>query len=211
MIYHFTSPESKKFLMQNRCGLTKPRLSVFSGGINTSAGKCMKGYVQVYTGNGKGKTTAALGLALRAVGAGLRVFIGQFMKQGQYSELKSLDRYRGVITVEQYGTERWVERKPRQEDRERAEQGFRRVETIVKGGEYDLVILDEINVAVHFNLIPVDRVVGLIEQRPAHVELILTGRHAPKKIIETADLVTEMREVKHYHSEGVSSRKGIEE
>ena len=171
----------------------------------------MKGYVQIYTGEGKGKTTAALGLALRAAGAGLKVFIGQFMKGGEYSELKSLERFQDLITVEQYGTVHWVSRQAKEEDRTRAMAGLEQVKSVVRGGEYDVVILDEIIVAFRFALLPLQGLIDLIEIRPDSVEMVLTGRGAPEDLIRRADLVTEMREVKHYHSLGAPSRKGIEE
>ncbi len=173
--------------------------------------KEMKGYVQIYTGEGKGKTTAAIGLALRAAGAGLKVFIGQFMKGGEYSELKSLERFRDLIAVEQYGTVRWVNRQPKKADRKLAIAGLERVQSILRGGEYDVVILDEIIVAFCFTLLPLQALIDLIEMRPDNVEMVMTGRDAPEDLIRVADLVTEMREVKHYHSLGVPSRKGIEE
>ena len=171
----------------------------------------MKGYVQIYTGEGKGKTTAAIGLAVRAAGAGLKVFIGQFMKGGEYSEIKSLERFRDLIVVEQYGTAHWVNRQPKEEDRKRAMAGLERVQSILRGGEYDVVILDEIIVAFCFTLLPPRGLIDLIEMRPDNVEMVMTGRGAPEDLIRRADLVTEMREVKHYHSLGVPSRKGIEE
>ena len=171
----------------------------------------MKGYVQIYTGEGKGKTTAAIGLALRAAGAGLKVFIGQFMKGGEYSELKSLERFRDLIAVEQYGTVHWVNRQPKKADRKLAIAGLERVQSILRGGEYDVVILDEIIVAFRFTLLPLQALIDLIEMRPDNVEMVMTGRDAPEDLIRVADLVTEMREVKHYHSLGVPSRKGIEE
>jgi cob(I)alamin adenosyltransferase len=173
-------------------------------------GWSMQGYVQVYTGNGKGKTTAALGLAIRAAGAGLRVFICQFMKRGEYSELKALELHGDGIVVEQFGTSRFVIDKITDEDREQAERGLSRVLEILKNGDFDVVILDEINLAVHFGLIQTERVLDLIEGKPPHMELLLTGRMAKKEICDRADLVTEMKEVKHYYEAGVPARLGIE-
>ena len=171
----------------------------------------MTGYVQVYTGNGKGKTTAAIGLAVRAAGAGLRVFIGQFLKCGRYSELKMLKLYEKQITVRQYGREGFITGPPEQEDIDLAQKGLAEVNSVIMSGEYDVVILDEVNVATSFKLFPVDELVHIIEHKPERVELILTGRDADDTVIEKADLVTEMIEVKHYYSKGVSHRTGIEE
>jgi cob(I)alamin adenosyltransferase len=171
----------------------------------------MKGYVQIYTGEGKGKTTAALGLALRAAGAGLRVFIGQFMKGKDYSELKALARFEDTITLERFGTAQWVGSRPTEEDRRRAMAGLERAKSILCGGEHDVVILDEILVALHYTLIPLQKVIELMELRPDEVELVMTGRGAPEELIRRADLVTEMRAVKHYHSRGVAARTGIEQ
>lgn len=169
-----------------------------------------RGYVQVYTGDGKGKTTAALGLALRASGFGLKVYIGQFMKGQDYSELRSVPRLEGVEIV-QYGDPGWVYKgklKPTQIAE--AEDGLAQAEAALSSGRYDVVILDEINMTVWFELIPVARVLALIEQKPTGTELILTGRRAHEDVIERADLVTEMREIKHYYTQKVSARRGIE-
>ena len=168
------------------------------------------GYVQVYTGNGKGKTTAALGLTLRAVGAGLEVFIGQFLKTGTYSEVSALERLGSPVTLEQFGGKRFIRREPTEEDRKRAAEGLERVREVISGGAYDLVVLEEINVAVSMGLVSATDVLELIRTKPPQVELVLTGRRAAPEIVEAADLVTEMREVKHYYKQGVTSRKGIE-
>ena len=170
----------------------------------------MKGYVQVYTGNGKGKTTAAIGLAVRAAGAGLRVFIGQFMKSGGYSEIRGLERFADSVTVESYGSEHFITGEPSRRDKERAREGFTRIREAVRGGSYQVVILDEINVAVRYRLIREAEVLELIASRPSHVELVLTGRDAPPSVVARADLVTEMRDIKHYHAAGVPARRGIE-
>lgn len=169
-----------------------------------------EGMVQVYTGNGKGKTTAALGLAVRAAGHGLRVYIGQFMKGVAYGELAALRRLPN-ITIEQFGRPEWVDpTSVTEEDREMAERALRFGREALHSGKYDVVILDEINVAAGWGLLPVDQVVELIESRPANVELVLTGRSAPAKFLELADLVTEMCEVKHPFQRGITSRLGIE-
>ena len=169
----------------------------------------MKGMIQVYTGKGKGKTTAALGLALRAAGAGLRVFIGQFLKKGSFSELKALERLEGV-EVEQFGSGRFIGSTIRRKDKQCAAHGLSRIREVINSGEYDLVVLDEINVALSFNLIEEVELLEIITQRPIHVEIVLTGRNAPQEILKQADLVTEMREIRHYYENGVAARVGIE-
>ena len=170
----------------------------------------MKGFIEVYTGNGKGKTTAALGLAIRAAGAGLRVFVAQFMKGRKYSEIKALERYDDIITVKQYGRRSFIEDEPDDEDIRCAAEGLKEVREILTSGVYDLVILDEASIAVHYKLFTVDELIAVMEMKPDSVELVITGRNADPRIIEKADLVTEMVEVKHYYSHGVKARKGIE-
>jgi cob(I)alamin adenosyltransferase len=170
-----------------------------------------KGFVQVYTGDGKGKTTAAFGLALRAAGRGLKVYIIQFIKGGfDYGELHVIEKIPNVI-LKAFGRGRFVTQvPPPTEDVQLAEKAFLLAKKVVESGEYDLVILDEINVALSLRLINLEQVLNLIRNKPAHVELVLTGRYAPPEIIEAADLVTEMREVKHPFRKGVSPREGIE-
>ncbi len=168
-----------------------------------------KGYVQVYTGNGKGKTTAALGLAFRAAGAGLKVFIAQFIKGERCSEHLALDRFGEAITYRRYGRG-LIRGIPAEEDIAGAREGMREATDAVRSGSYDVVILDEVNVAVFLGLIGVEEVLGLIRGKPASVELVLTGRNAHDAVTEEADLVTEMREIKHYYEKGVKARRGIE-
>lgn len=172
-----------------------------------------RGYVHVYTGDGKGKTTAALGLALRAAGSGLKTYIGQFMKGGgDYGELKAVRALERHIHIEQYGGPsciHWQE-KPPLEEVARAQAGLDRARQAMLSGDYDIVVLDEINVAVHFRLLSIDDLMGLIEIKPSKVELICTGRKAPKELIERADLVSDIREVKHYYRQGIGARTGIE-
>ena len=169
-----------------------------------------EGYFQVYTGEGKGKTTAALGLALRASGRGIPVYIGQFMKGQDYGELHALPRLEAV-THEQYGDVGWVYKgKVTTAQRAQAQAGLAKGRAALLSGEYRIVILDEINMAVWFELIPLEEVLQLIDDRPRGVELIFTGRRADEAILERADLVTEMREVKHYYTQGVGARRGIE-
>ena len=170
----------------------------------------MKGYVQVYTGDGKGKTTAALGLALRATGAGLKVFIAQFMKGSDNSERRALERFGDLIEARRYGSGRFVRDKPAPEDAEASRRGLAEARRALLSREYQLVILDEVNVAVHFGLFTVEEILELIASKPPEVELVLTGRRAPAEILEKADLVTEMVEIKHYYKQGVEAREGIE-
>jgi len=173
--------------------------------------KLEKGLVQVYTGNGKGKTSAAFGSALRAVGRGLKVYVIQFIKGGfDYGELRVVERLPN-LKLTAFGRGRFItEAPPSQKDVQLAREAFDLAKRVVVRGEYDIIVLDEINVVLNLKMIGIDEVVELIKNKPKHVELILTGRSAPAKIIELADLVTEMREVKHPYSRGVPPRKGIE-
>lgn len=170
----------------------------------------MKGYVQVYTGDGKGKTTAALGLTLRAVGAGLRVFFAQFLKCGEYSEIIALRRFADRVTVRQYGRPEFVTGVPGEADITAARRGYDEAREALVSGAYDVVVLDEVNVAVRLGLLDAGDVLALLDARLPEVEVALTGRDADPRIVERADLVTEMREVKHYYQQGIQSRKGIE-
>jgi cob(I)alamin adenosyltransferase len=169
-----------------------------------------RGYVQVYTGDGKGKTTAAIGLAVRAAGAGLRVYIAQFIKGKAYSEIEALRRFDGQITVRQFGRGCFIYDAPTEEDTALAEAGLTEVRRVLVEGEYSVVILDEANVAVTLGLFAVEQLIELIAAKPPHTELVFTGRHAPPRLVAEADLVTEMREVKHYYANAVLARTGIE-
>jgi len=166
-----------------------------------------RGYVQVYTGNGKGKSTAAFGLALRAVGAGYRVMIIQFLKGMEYSEHESFKRL--GIDYELYGTEEFVVGEPSEEVKELCRRGLERAKKAFEEG-YDVVILDEANVAVHLKAMELEDLLDVVRNKPNGVELVITGRYAPKELLEMADLVTEMKEVKHYYQKGVQARKGVE-
>ena len=170
----------------------------------------MKGYVQVYTGDGKGKTTAAIGLAIRALGAGWRVFIAQFLKSGEYSEHKALAQFSDHLTIKTYGRNVFIKREPEEEDRRLAQEAYQEIAEIVASGQYRLVILDEANVAVHYELITIAQLLDLIDRRAEGVELLITGRYAHSRLIEHADLVTEMRGVKHYFDRGIKARVGVE-
>lgn len=168
-----------------------------------------KGYVQIYTGNGKGKTTAALGLAVRAACAGLNVYIGQFLKGMEYSELELPEHFEN-ITMEQFGSDYFVINDPNEQDKEKADIGFNKIKEVIKSNKYDVIILDEINIAIMMNLVNVDELIELLNSRNENIEVIITGRNANEKLIEYADLVTEMKEIKHYYNDGVMARKGIE-
>ncbi|MFW5896928.1 MAG: cob(I)yrinic acid a,c-diamide adenosyltransferase, partial [Bacillota bacterium] len=190
-----------------------------------------RGYVQVYTGDGKGKTTAALGLALRAIGRGLKVLMIQFMKHWGYGEHLAARRLEPDLEIVQAGKPYLIAReedldeetrealgdevvvfppgKPPEEVVRLARDGVKLARRALEDGEVDLLILDEINVAVHYDLISIDDVLDLIDSRPPAMELVLTGRCAPKELVERADLVTEMKEIKHYYRRGVMARRGI--
>ena len=170
-----------------------------------------QGLTQVYTGDGKGKTSAAFGLALRAIGRGLKVYVIQFIKGGfNYGELHVVQHLPN-LKIKAFGRGKFVTQvPPNEEDVKLAGQAFELAEQVVNSGEYDVVVLDEINVALHLKLIELDKVIMLMEKKPKHVELVLTGRNAPPKILEAADLVTEMKEIKHPYTKGMPPRKGIE-
>jgi len=171
-----------------------------------------KGYIQVYTGNGKGKTTAALGQALRAAGSGLKTFIVQFMKDYPYGEVESIQSANHLIRLEQHGNDTFViqKRPPGENDIQSAAQGLLHARKAMSSGKYGIVIMDEVCVAIFFGLLKIQDVLSLLQEKPATVELILTGRYCPPELIEKADLVTEMQEIKHYYQKGVVARKGIE-
>lgn len=169
-----------------------------------------KGYLHVYTGNGKGKTTAAIGLAIRAAGAGKRVFFGQFVKGMEYNEIKALRRFEDRIVVRQYGLGCFLDRKPRLCDKDAGKEGLVDAGVMLTSGAYDVVILDEACIALYYKLFSLDELLDALRNRHPSCEAVVTGRYAPRKLIEAADLVTEMREVKHYYTEGVVARDGIE-
>ena len=166
-------------------------------------------YVHLYTGNGKGKTTAAIGLALRAVGAGRRVYIAQFVKGQRYGEIAYIDRRIPTITTHRYGSECFIERKPTPDDISRAE-GLEEVRRILHNGRYGLVILDEATIAIYFGLFTSAELIDAINDRHPDTEVVITGRYATPDLIAAADLVTDMQEVKHYYTLGVEARPGIE-
>nr|WP_320114783.1 cob(I)yrinic acid a,c-diamide adenosyltransferase [uncultured Desulfuromonas sp.] len=176
------------------------------------ANRLKKGLVQIYTGNGKGKTTAALGLAFRAAGRGFRVHIMHFMKfDPDYGEIASSKKMGPNWSVEQVGRRGFVSlTDPAPEDIQLAQQAFSKASELAGSGDYDLLILDELVNALGFRLIRLEQVLDLIASRAPTTELVLTGRNAPQALIEVADLVTEMKDIKHYYDAGQSARIGIE-
>lgn len=168
-----------------------------------------KGYIQIYTGNGKGKTTAAFGLAIRAALSGKKVYIGQFIKDMKYNETK-ISSLLPQIEIEQLGYGCFITGPPEEKDILKAKEALGHCSSILKSGEYDLVILDEVVVAIYLMLLSEDAVIKAVKERASNVETILTGRYASDNLIEMADLVTEMKEVKHYYNKGVLSRNGID-
>ncbi|MFH0791311.1 MAG: cob(I)yrinic acid a,c-diamide adenosyltransferase [Candidatus Omnitrophota bacterium] len=165
--------------------------------------------IHIYTGEGKGKTTASLGLAIRAAGAGLNVFIGQFLKGKDYSELKSLKKIKN-IKVEQMGRRCFVKKSPSPKDIILAEKGLARIREVINSGKFDLIILDEVNIAIRLNILELKEVLDVVKRCPDCVELVLTGRYAPEALRKRADYVTEMREIKHPFKKKITGRRGIE-
>ncbi|MBM3252058.1 MAG: cob(I)yrinic acid a,c-diamide adenosyltransferase [Candidatus Omnitrophica bacterium] len=165
--------------------------------------------IHIYTGEGKGKTTAAFGLAIRAAGAGLNVYIGQFLKGKNYSELNSLKKLKN-IKVEQFGTKCFIGKKPQAQDLALAEKGLNRIREIIKSRQFDVVILDEANIAIYLKILKLNDVLEIIKCCPSCVELILTGRYAPEALKKRADYITEMKEIKHPFQKNITGRKGIE-
>ena len=168
------------------------------------------GLIQIYTGDGKGKTTAALGLALRASGAGLKIFIGQFIKKGDYSEIRALRRLKPHVVLRQYGRGRFVKGKPSPDDITSARQGLAALTRALVSKKYNVVIADEIFCAVSCRAINKTEVKRLLDKKPSCVELVLTGRNAPASIMKRADLITEMRKIRHPFDRGEPGRRGIE-
>ncbi len=171
-----------------------------------------KGYLQVYTGNGKGKTTAAVGLSIRALGNGLKIYFVQFMKDYPYGEVKILESFAPDLILRRYGNDSFVfeKKQPSTKLKRIVRQGLEEAEQAMLSGKYDLVVLDEVLVSIYFGLFSTEEILSFIRKRPPAVELILTGRYCPQSIKKISDLVTEMKEVKHYYKQGVKARKGIE-
>jgi cob(I)alamin adenosyltransferase len=169
-----------------------------------------RGYVHVYTGDGKGKTTAALGLAVRAAGHEIPTFIQQFMKGTAYGELTALDGH-PYIHIEQCGGTECIRRdEVNDAHRFQARKGLKRAQEAMLSGRYGIVVLDEVNVAIWFDLVPEADVLELLAGRPKNVEVVLTGRNATDRVVREADLVTDFRQVKHYYQRGILARDGIE-
>jgi len=169
----------------------------------------MKGYIHLYTGNGKGKTTAAIGLTIRAIGAKQRVFFGQFVKGMKYSEIEILNNF-PQITLKQFGLQCFIENKPTNNDIQAARKGLTEISKIIEQNIYQLIILDEVCIALFYKLFEIDDVIHILQHKPQETEIVMTGRYAPPELYNIADLVTEMNEVKHYFNDGVQARKGIE-
>lgn len=170
-----------------------------------------QGYLQIYTGDGKGKTTAAMGLALRAAGAGLRVYIGQFVKDMKYHEVLLMERALPQITIEQLGRGCFIDRPPDEQDRQAALDGLNRARQLMEQRQYDLMILDEFSIALVCGLFTEQDALDLLDAKPASLELVLTGRYMPQSLLDRADLVTEMKEIRHYYAtQGLLARDGIE-
>ncbi|AQS57829.1 cob(I)yrinic acid a,c-diamide adenosyltransferase [Desulforamulus ferrireducens] len=171
-----------------------------------------KGLVLVFTGNGKGKTTAALGMALRAWGHGMRVLVLQFIKSQQCGEHLAAEKMQPGFEIRPLGLGFINLNDPAAVARQQqaAREVLKQVATAMTSGDYQLLILDEVLYAINYGLIELNDVLSLLEQRPEHLHLVLTGRDAPPEIIERADLVTEMREVKHPYKQGIAAQKGIE-
>jgi cob(I)alamin adenosyltransferase len=168
-----------------------------------------KGYFHIYTGNGKGKTTAAFGLALRAAMAGKTVYIGQFVKGIAYNETKCAAHIPG-IEIHQFGRDCFIEREPCEEDVNLAEIGLTASKEALQCGRYDLVILDELTIALYYNLLSLEAVMEAICTRAFHTEAVATGRYAPQELIDMADIATEMKEIRHYYTKGILARDGID-
>jgi cob(I)alamin adenosyltransferase len=168
------------------------------------------GTVQIFTGNGKGKTTAAVGAAVRAAGHGWKVVMIQFMKGRLYGEIAVVEKLENV-TIEQHGRDEFVNpADPEAVDMELARKGWERAREIASSGDADMLILDEINIAQNFGLVPLEEILEFLDRRPPSLEVIMTGRRAHEKLIEAADTVTEMKEIKHHFMKSVQARKGIE-
>jgi len=169
------------------------------------------GLIQIYTGDGKGKTTAALGLALRACGHGLRTYLGQFLKRRSCGEMYAAKKLAPYLTIEQYGLDEYICKvKVTSEQKAAARHGLAKARQALVSTHYDIVVLDEINVAINYGFLVDEEVLELMNSKPPQLELVMTGRKAPQSIVDRADLVTEMREVKHPFSQGIRARIGIE-
>jgi cob(I)alamin adenosyltransferase len=172
----------------------------------------IKGLIQIYTGDGKGKTTAALGLALRAIGWGLKICMIQFIKGGtQVGEIKITKSHIPQFSIHQFKSDKkFIIGKPTKKQKESIAKSFNLAKNIIKKGKYDIVILDEINNCLSQKLLDWREVAKVLKEKPKYIEIILTGRNCPKEIIKIADLVTEMKKIKHPYDKGIHARRGIE-
>lgn len=168
-----------------------------------------KGFIHLYTGSGKGKTSAAFGMALRAAMADKKVYIAQFVKSMKYSETK-IEELLENITIHQFGRGCYLLREVEEADKQAAREGLQKCRLALSSGAWDLVILDEVTIALHFGLFPIDELLNTLAEKAVHTEVILTGRFAPQELLDRADLVTEMMEIKHYYTQGVLSRPGFD-
>jgi len=176
--------------------------------------KLERGLIQVYTGDGKGKTTAALGQGLRSCGRGLKVYMVQFLKGGDTGELHSVEKLQTLFKIFRFERDRgffWqLDEKEKKELKEDIDRGFAFIKDVINNNECDILIIDELLGVLGNNLFTVEEVIEVLKSKPSTMEIIITGRNAPKEIIEAADLVTEMKEIKHYFRNGVHAREGIE-
>jgi len=171
----------------------------------------MPGMIQIYTGNGKGKTTAALGLALRALGAGKNICVIQFLKTENTCEFKCIKKNLPMIKIKCFGSGKFINKNNiSQKEKGIARKAFLETKKAFESNKYDLLVLDELNLAIYFRLIELNEIIGLLENKPKKLEVVITGRYAPKELLKKADLVTEMKEKKHYFKKGIKARKGIE-
>lgn len=200
-----------KIAKSKKTSVPKAVKKKMSSAVKKPTIKRAEGLVIVITGNGKGKTTAAFGQALRAIGQGYKVFVLQFMKGRKYGEFIAAEKYLPHLTIRMSGLDSFVMRdNPAAIDIELAQKGLDKAKKAIKSGKYDMVILDEINVALDFKLIDLQKVIDIIKNKPAGIDLILTGRYAPPEIVELADTVSEVKEVKHHYKAGIKDRAGIE-
>lgn len=170
----------------------------------------MQNYIHVYTGDGKGKTTASLGVVLRTLGFGKKVLFAQFTKCGEYSEIKALSKFKDQVICLQFGKKDFIYKNPSAKDISEAVEGWEKICATVAGSKFDLIVLDELNIALYYQLLDEQKVISTLVEFKKDSEIIITGREASSNILELADLVTEMKEVKHYYTKGVQAREGIE-
>jgi cob(I)alamin adenosyltransferase len=203
--------KSPLFLFVAADQLLSSALGILAGKDQTRRSAMSKGLLIVFTGNGKGKTTSALGMAVRAAGHSMRTLVLQFIKGAwNYGELEALKRF-DEIEIRPLGTGFTWKKENMDEDRRLAQAGWKLAAEVIKAGTCDIVILDELNLVLSYGLLPVGEVLDTLGQRPPRLHVIITGRNAPDELIAAADLVTEMREIKHpYREQGIQAQKGVE-